>query len=263
MSFVYKVIGRKRTMRYSEAGNILEDQIPECPYEEVITQNITAKADSFVHKYIFYKAFYIFMVGSIFGCYMEQIRYYLQRGIWECRAGVIWGPFSEIYGIGAVLIFIVYKKMKKSSPLTVFGISVVGGAAFEYIARLFQEISFHSITWDYSKQPFNLGGRTSLRFAIYWGILGLFFVKFIFPIIDRQLDNIKGRLALICTWAMIMFMVVNLVISAIAVNRWGERLQGASSGGYIDDYMDSHYNNDEMKLRFPHMEFLDTSDKKA
>ncbi len=243
-------------MRYSESDNILEGEILENPYVEVITHS-NPKVDSFVHTFIFYKVFYIFMIGSIFGCYMEQIQYYIRRDIWECRAGVIWGPFSEIYGIGAVLIFLLYQKKKDGSLLTIFCMSAVCGSAFEYIAGLFQEIAFRSITWDYSKQPFNLGGRTSLKYAIYWGMLGLIFIKYIFPILEKQLENIRGRLAFASTCVLIVFMSVNLVFSAIAVNRWSERLQGIPSNGYIEEYMDSHYGNDEMKQLFPHMKFLD------
>ena len=249
-------------MRYSEIDNILEEQILEGSYEEVIALD-NPKIDSFLHRFTFYKVFYIFMIGSIFGCYLEQIQYYLHRSIWECRAGVIWGPFSEIYGFGAVIVFLLYKKMKSNSPLIIFGISAVAGSFFEYMARLFQEIAFHSITWDYSNQPFNLGGRTSLKYAVCWGMLGFIFIQFIFPVLDRQLENIRGRLALEFTWVLIIFMVVNLLFSAIAVNRWSERLHGLPSDGHIDEFMDIHYNNDEMRLIFPHMKFLDAPNKNA
>jgi uncharacterized membrane protein len=250
------MVGGRDNVRYSEIDNTLDGQILESPYKDVELHSYP-KDDSFIHTFIFYKVFYIFMIGSVFGCYMEQIQYYIQRDIWECRAGVIWGPFSEIYGIGAVLIFLLYKKIKSGSPLTIFSLSAVCGSAFEYIARLFQEIAFHSITWDYSKQPFNIGGRTSLKYAIYWGILGLIFMKGIFPILEKQLENIKGRLAFAVTCVLIIFMSINLVFSAIAVNRWSERLQNVPSNGNIDDYMDNYYNNDEMKQLFPHMKFLD------
>jgi uncharacterized membrane protein len=247
-------------MRYSEIDHTLKEQILESPYREVITHNEPREV-SYIHRFIFYKVFYIFIIGSIFGCYMEQIQYYIHRGIWECRAGVIWGPFSEIYGIGAVLIFLLYQKMKSSSPLTIFGMSAVCGSTFEYIARLFQEIAFHSITWDYSKQPFNLGGRTSLKYAIYWGLLGLIFIKWIFPWLENQLESIRGRLSFVFTWVLMIFMALNLVFSAISVNRWSERLQGTPSDSYIDEYMDTHYDNDEMKQLFPHMKFLEVASK--
>ncbi len=245
-------------MRYSEMEHIVKEQVLEGTYQEVIPQHNT-KADSFINTVTFYKVFYIFIIGSVFGCYMEQIQYYILRGIWECRAGVVWGPFSEIYGVGAVIVYLIYRKAKDRSPLTIFMLSAACGSAFEYIARLFQEIVFHSITWDYSKEPLNIGGRTSLKYAIYWGLLGLVFIKVVFPVVDRKLMKIKGKMAFAFTWVLILFMSANLTFSAAAVYRWSERLQGAPSDGYVEEYIDTHYDDDLMKQRFPHMKFMEVS----
>lgn len=246
-------------MRYSEI-DMLENQIQENAYEDVVNHS-NLKENFFIHANDFYKIFYIFIIGSIFGCYMEQIQYYIKRDIWECRAGVIWGPFSEVYGLGAIIIFIIYRKMKQSSPLTIFGVSLICGSAFEYFARLFQEIAFHSITWDYSKQPLNFGGRTSLKYATYWGILGLIFIKCIFPLLDKQLENVRGKMAFAFTWVFIIFMTLNLMFSAISVNRWNERLQGIPPQNNLEQYIDSHYGNTEMKELFPHMKFMEAANK--
>ena len=56
------------------------------------------------------KLFIIYVLGSLFGCYYEQIlnfcRHLRRDGsiFWETRRGVIYGPFSPIYGAGAVSI---------------------------------------------------------------------------------------------------------------------------------------------------------------
>lgn len=247
-------------MRYTEMNHYLKGEALGGSYKDVI-EHSDEQAGSFIHSFPYFKVFYVFLIGSIFGCYMEQIQYYVLRGIWECRAGVVWGPFSEIYGIGAVLIYLMYRKLKESTPLTIFALSAVCGSAFEYIARLFQELVFHSITWDYSKEPFNLGGRTSLKYAIYWGLLGLVFIKGVFPLLDCWLQKIRGRMAFAFTWVLILFMSVNLTFSAAAVYRWNERLQGIPSEGYIEEYMDFHYDDDQMKQRFPHMKFMEVSVK--
>jgi uncharacterized membrane protein len=252
--------GGRNYMRYTEIEHYSKGQVLEGSYKEVIENN-AVKADSFIHTITFYKLFYIFVIGSIFGCYMEQIQYLILRGIWECRAGVVWGPFSEIYGLGAGIIYLLYVKLKGRSPLLIFSLSAVCGSAFEYIARVFQEIAFHSITWDYSKEPLNLSGRTSLKYAIYWGLLGLVFIKAVFPVIDGKLEKIRGRMAFAFTWVLIVFMSANLMFSALAVNRWNERQQGLSSEGYIEEFMDNHYHDNHMKQRFPHMKFMDVSVK--
>jgi uncharacterized membrane protein len=194
---------------------------------------------------------------------MEQIQYYLLRGIWESRAGVIWGPFSEIYGCGAVIIFLLSYKVGNSSPLTIFCLSSLCGSVFEFSASLFQEIIFGSVTWNYSNQPLNFGGRTSLKYAIYWGLLGLAFIKWIFPMLNKTLENIRGKAAFVFTLLLIVFMSFDLLSSAIAVDRWEERSHGTPANGTIDEFMDTHYGNEVMKNEFPHMKFISTSTKTA
>lgn len=234
------------------------DQMLVNPYTEADTP-VRTNTYSFMDKHIFYKLFWLFILGSIFGCYMEQVQYYLHRGIWESRAGVVWGPFSEIYGLGTVIIYLLSNLMQNSSPLTIFFISAISGSAFEYLSRLFQEICFGSITWDYSKEAFNLGGRTSLKYGIYWGLLGLLFIKFVFPQCHKLLGLIHGRFAFTFTWLLIVFMALNLSTSALAVNRWNERMSDVASDSKLDDYLDANYSNEKMDYIYPHLRFIGNS----
>ncbi len=244
-------------MKYAEINNYNE-QVLQGPYNE---QNapLQSEAETFLKKQTVYKLFYVFIIGSIFGCYMEQIQYYLHKGIWECRAGVVWGPFSEIYGVGGMIMFLLSYVLKEKSPILIFSAATLCGSAFEYLARLFQEIAFGSITWDYSNQPLNIGGRTSLIYGIYWGLLGLIFIKWIFPLLNQCLDRIQGKAVYIFTWVFFLFMTVNLIFSAAAVNRWSERLQGSPAKSTMEEYIDKHYDNEMMDNRFPHMKFINTT----
>lgn len=245
-------------IKLSEVEYITNEQVMEESYIEVNNPSVQ-ETFKFIHTCNFYKLFWLFILGSIFGCYLEQIQYYLLKGIWESRSGVIWGPFSEIYGLGTVIMYLISQKLKNASPFTLFCVASVCGSAFEYFARLFQEIYLGSVTWDYQGEFLNIGGRTSLKYGICWGLIGLLFVKLIFPLCNQILDNIKDRLAFVFTWFLIIFMSFNLISSALAVNRWNERIQGAQSNGVIDELLDTHYGDDKMDEIFPHLKFLDTS----
>ncbi|MDF2905436.1 MAG: hypothetical protein K0R34_757 [Herbinix sp.] len=72
-------------MRYTEIEHYSKGEVSEGTYKEVIVHN-DGNVNSLIHRFTLYKIFNIFILGSIFGCYMEQIQYYLLRGIWECRA---------------------------------------------------------------------------------------------------------------------------------------------------------------------------------
>ena len=67
------------------------------------------------------------------------------------------------------------------------------GAAVEYFGSLVQERCFGTLSWDYSQDFLNLGGRVSLQTALVWGALGLLFVWLAFPSISRLLQRMRGR----------------------------------------------------------------------
>ena len=73
---------------------------------------MSSKREVFAKGFCGKKLFLIFVIGSIFGAFYEQIlnlvKVYLTTGdiVWELRRGVIYGPFSPIYGAGQYFLFI-------------------------------------------------------------------------------------------------------------------------------------------------------------
>ena len=57
---------------------------------------------------------------------------------------------------------------RSDSFIFIFG-TVLGGA-YEYICSVVLELVFGTVFWDYSKIPFNLGGRINLLYCFFWGI---------------------------------------------------------------------------------------------
>ena len=55
----------------------------------------------------------------------------------------------------------------------------------EYICSLGQEIVFGSVAWDYSSLPLNINGRVCLLYSIFWGVLGVGWVKLVMPLVDK------------------------------------------------------------------------------
>ena len=45
----------------------------------------------------------LFVAGSVFGLVVETAFHAIVYGGYESRAGLVWGPFSPIYGVGAVV----------------------------------------------------------------------------------------------------------------------------------------------------------------
>ena len=48
------------------------------------------------------KIFWIFVIGSIFGFFLEMLYILAYSRTLEIRQGLIYGPFIQVYGMGAV-----------------------------------------------------------------------------------------------------------------------------------------------------------------
>lgn len=56
--------------------------------------------------------FWVFIIGSILGYIFEMIVVLFQKGYFESRQGLIYGPFTPVYGIGGIVYYIVFKLIK-------------------------------------------------------------------------------------------------------------------------------------------------------
>ena len=188
------------------------------------------------------KAFWIFIIGSIIGYIVESIVCLVQKGYIESRQGLMYGPFTPVYGIGAVIYFLTIAKIKGNSKI--FFSSMLLGGTTEYLLSFFQEYFFGTVSWDYSNLWFNINGRTSLLHCIYWGIAGLLFVKLVYPCITIGMEKIikQHQTGLqYTTVVLLLFMMFNVGISYMAGNRQYERMNNIQANGKLDQFLDKHY----------------------
>ena len=59
----------------------------------------------------FIKVFIIFMIGSVIGYVVEMIVALVQNGYIESRQGLLYGPFTPVYGIGIIVYYIFFSKI--------------------------------------------------------------------------------------------------------------------------------------------------------
>lgn len=204
-------------------------------------------------KYLFY-GIWIFILGSIFGFLHETLLEYIKHGEWIPRRGLIYGPFSQVYGIGAVTLSLILYKIK--NPVKLFLISTFLGGLTEYIMSLIQEYIFGTISWDYSEYFLNIYGRTSLFHAICWGIIGLLYIRYALPFIIKIISKLKNKMGYILTILLAVFLIFDILISALASIRQDQRknkikatttIQTFLDKNYDDEFMDKIYNNSKYR----------------
>ena len=203
----------------------------------------------------FYKLFWVFFIGSFAGVIIESIYCVIQYGHYESRVGLLFGPFNLVYGIGALVLSAFLYKYRNRSKIYSFIGGFITGSIVEYLCSYFQELLFNSTSWDYSNIPFNINGRICLIYSIFWGILGIFWIKDIYPKLSELILKIPNNVGKKLTIVLLIFMLINTLITGVVVNRWKDRINGVPSGNAITDTIDYLYPNDRMQKIFANLTF--------
>ena len=198
----------------------------------------------------FIKVFIIFMIGSVIGYVVEMIVALVQNGYIESRQGLLYGPFTPVYGIGIIVYYIFFSKIKTRDKKIVFLLSMLIGGITEYLCSFIQEKVFGTISWDYSEWLFNINGRTTLIHCTYWGIAGLLYVSYIEPLIPKIENAIMNNHVRVITSCLVICMVLNITISTMAALRQKERIEDVQASGTLDMFLDKNYPNEYMDRVF-------------
>lgn len=203
----------------------------------------------------FTKIFWIFVVGSVIGLAIEDAFHLLVYHEWESRAGLVWGPFSPLYGVGAVVLTVFLNRFYYTHNLIIFIMAMILGSAMEYLASLMMEVFWHAIAWDYTGTFGSIDGRTNFFFGVMWGTLGLVWVRVIMPWIKRIFKHIdfKNVFVRIISAALAIFMAVDIVVSVLALHREGQRTENIPPASPIDVWLDEQFPDEWMQKRFENM----------
>lgn len=199
--------------------------------------------------------FWLFVIGSIAGLLVETVYHAIVFGGYESRAGLVWGPFSPIYGTGAVILTIVANRFSNSNAIAVFLISALVGSAVEFATSWLMEALFGAIAWDYSGTLGNIDGRVNLAFALMWGALGLIWTRIVTPRIARASCRIDWRSTAVRAASILgaVFMVVNIAITIQAFARESARADDLPAASPIDHFLDQQFPSTWMQEHFENM----------
>lgn len=205
-------------------------------------------------EFDFHKIIWYMILFSILGLLIETIYGYVSTGILESRKGLILGPFCPIYGIGAAFFIVVLSEFK-TSKVKLFIMGAIAGTIFEYICSYVLQVVYGSRFWDYSYTTYQINGRVSLTYTIFWGLLAVILIKYLKPQFDKLIDKIPEN-----PWDKIItiFLILDIGITILGINIYENRAEKTLNNEQINEtFLDKIFNDDIMSFIFPNLRLTD------
>lgn len=131
----------------------------------------------------------IFFIFSFLGFLFENLLNVFTNA--NFNSGILYGPWTFIYGIGVLLIIVVRKfltqyKMKKIIEIGIFYLIItILMAIVEFSGGMLIETIFHRTYWDYTNMRFNFGKYICLEVSLSWGVLATLINYLVLPFINK------------------------------------------------------------------------------
>lgn len=168
---------------------------------------------------LYYLACY-FLLYAFLGWCLEVVFCSVNTGKFVNR-GFLNGPLCPIYGFGAVLVISLLSPLQNHLILLYIA-SVLLTSLLELVTGFVLKKLFHTSWWDYSNQPFNIGGYICLKFSLLWGIACLVLVKLIHPLLAGLVNLLPlwlGYTLLAVGYALLLADLTVTVVAIAKLNR--------------------------------------------
>jgi len=159
-----------------------------------------------------------FFVYSILGYILEMIFGFI-IGAHNVQSGILYGPWTPIYGIASVLIIIISEKLFKNlhmprwiETIVVALVLMVVLSALEWLGGVLIEFIFGFSFWDYTDYKFNLGKYICLEMALIWVIMSIVFIYIINPFFEKYIKRIPIWLTIIVSLLFIIDLLIRIFV---------------------------------------------------
>lgn len=152
--------------------------------------------------------------------------------------GFLNGSICPIYGVGVVLVVWLLEPLAPHGTILFIG-SVALCSLLEWLTGFILEKLFHQKWWDYSNEPFNIGGYICPRFSLMWGFACVFIVYIVHPTISWLVSLVPHTLGVVILCALSAAFLLDCaatVKTMIGLNKELQRIdEGAAKLREISD----------------------------
>lgn len=153
-----------------------------------------------------------FFVYSFLGFIFENIVCKIMGNNFE--SGILFGPFTPIYGLGVVLILVLSKFLFKNlhmprwkETIIVFFGLVITLTLMEWVGGVLIEKLFNITFWNYENLRFHIGKYVALEVSLVWGFLSIILIYVIHPLLEPFIRKIP----VIVTYLLIIGIFIDFI----------------------------------------------------
>ena len=150
-----------------------------------------------------------FFIYSVLGYFLETLVSLITNN--GFKSGILNGPWTPVYGIGAITILFVSEYLFKNlhmsrlleTVIMFFTVAIIL-SFLEALGGVLIEKIFGEVFWDYSSHRFNIGHYISLEMTLVWGIASIIFIYIIHPLLNEIIKKIP-------VWITILLIILFLL----------------------------------------------------
>lgn len=203
----------------------------------------------------FYHYIVIFLIASVLGLVLETAYTFVMFGVLESRVGLVWGPFSPLYGVGAVLLTAVLWQVRKRPWWIVFLCAALLGGMLEQGTGWCMEHFMRAQSWTYLGLPDHITQWVAWRFLIAWGVIGLIWCRVIMPELIYRIGDPTSVRQMVVVSLLTVFMALDIAMTLMSFYRASQRLHDIPPRNAFEVYVDTHFDDRFMSDTFENMSF--------
>lgn len=210
-----------------------------------------------------YQIVILFFLGSMAGLLIEEVWMLATAGLTENRVGLVWGPFSPLYGLGAVLLTLLsfFLRSRGARAWQVFLVSALVGGVLEQLTGWSMSTFFDAESWTYLHLPDHITQWVAWRFLAFWGLLGLTWSRAVMPRLLYTIGMPTTRRQAVFVTLVAVYLVADIAMTLVCFDRKTERDAGIPPANAFEQWVDTNYSDEFIAGRFENLKIGDRRDK--